>query len=103
MTRSKGFGLFDLLSLKLIGETLSPLQNLTIAARQVAGGNLESRVRVRTGDEFEWLAEAFNNMADRISSRYCTRRRFPGNRQDDFIARRYSLSRPYRIAERCWA
>ena len=61
------FFLVGLLSLNFIGQTLGPLQNLTIAARQVAGGNLESRVRVRTGDEFEWLAEAFNNMADRIS------------------------------------
>jgi len=59
--------LVGFLSLNFIGGTLGPLQNLTIAARQVAGGNLQSRVRVRTGDEFEWLADAFNNMADRIS------------------------------------
>jgi diguanylate cyclase (GGDEF)-like protein len=58
--------LVGILSLNVIGRSLVPLQNLTIAARQVAGGNLDSRVRVRTGDEFEWLAEAFNNMADRI-------------------------------------
>ena len=58
--------LVGVLSLNVIGRSLVPLQNLTIAARQVAGGNLDSRVRVRTGDEFEWLAEAFNNMADRI-------------------------------------
>ncbi len=58
--------LVGVLSLNVIGRSLGPLQNLTIAARQVAGGNLESRVRVRTGDEFEWLADAFNNMADRI-------------------------------------
>ncbi len=54
------------LSLKLVARSLVPLQHLTIAARQIAGGNLASRVRVRTGDEFEWLAEAFNNMASRL-------------------------------------
>ena len=54
------------LSLNVIDQSLGPLQNLTIAARQIASGNLDSRVRVRTGDEFEWLGEAFNNMADRI-------------------------------------
>jgi diguanylate cyclase (GGDEF)-like protein len=54
------------LSLNVIDQSLGPLQNLTIAASQVASGNLDSRVRVRTGDEFEWLGEAFNNMADRI-------------------------------------
>lgn len=60
------FILVGVLSLNLIGRSLVPLRNITLAARQVAGGNLGSRVRVRTGDEFEWLAEAFNNMAARI-------------------------------------
>jgi diguanylate cyclase (GGDEF)-like protein len=59
--------LVGILSLNFISRSLGPLRNLTIAARQVAGGNLASRVDVKTGDEFEWLAEAFNNMADRIS------------------------------------
>lgn len=54
------------LSFNLVTRSLIPLQHLTIAARQIAGGNLASRVRVRTGDEFEWLAEAFNNMAGRL-------------------------------------
>jgi diguanylate cyclase (GGDEF)-like protein len=54
------------LSFNLVARSLVPLQHLTIAATQLASGNLESRVRVRTGDEFEWLAEAFNNMAARL-------------------------------------
>ena len=58
--------LVSFLSLNLIARSLTPLQHLTLAARQIAGGNLASRVRVRTGDEFEWLAEAFNNMAARL-------------------------------------
>jgi len=59
--------LVTILSLKLVARSLVPLQHLTLAARQIAGGNLTSRVRVRTGDEFEWLAEAFNNMASRLA------------------------------------
>ena len=54
------------LSFNLIGESLVPLQRLTIAARQYAAGNMGSRVRVRTGDEFEWLADAFNAMAGKV-------------------------------------
>jgi diguanylate cyclase (GGDEF)-like protein len=54
------------LSFNLIGESLVPLQRLTIAARQYASGNMGSRVRVRTGDEFEWLADAFNAMAAKL-------------------------------------
>jgi diguanylate cyclase (GGDEF)-like protein len=61
-----------LLSLNLISRSLVPLQHLTIAARQIAAGNLASRVRVRTGDEFEWLAEAFNNMAERLGRQIST-------------------------------
>ncbi len=54
------------LSFNLIGESLVPLQRLTIAARQYAAGNMGSRVRVRTGDEFEWLADSFNTMASKL-------------------------------------
>ena len=54
------------LSLTLIGESLVPLQRLTMVARQFAAGHLESRVRVRTKDEFATLGDAFNNMASRL-------------------------------------
>ncbi len=64
--------LVGVLSLNLVGRSLVPLQHLTLAARQIASGNLKSRVRVRTGDEFEWLAEAFNNMAARLSRQIST-------------------------------
>jgi diguanylate cyclase (GGDEF)-like protein len=58
--------LVGLLSFNMIGQSLVPLQRLTTAARQIAGGNLLSRVRIRSNDEFEWLGEAFNNMASRL-------------------------------------
>jgi diguanylate cyclase (GGDEF)-like protein len=54
------------LSLSLIGESLVPLQRLTFVARQIASGHLDSRVRVRSDDEFGSLADAFNNMASRL-------------------------------------
>jgi len=60
------------LSLSLIGESLVPLQRLTLVARQIAAGHLESRVRVRSDDEFGSLADAFNNMAARLSRQIST-------------------------------
>ena len=54
------------LSFSLIGKSLVPLQQLSNAVRQISDGNLESRVRIRSNDEFEWLGEAFNDMADRL-------------------------------------
>jgi diguanylate cyclase (GGDEF)-like protein len=60
------------LSFNLIGQSLIPLQRLTILARQFAAGDLGSRVRIRTGDEFEHLADAFNNMAGRLGRQIAT-------------------------------
>lgn len=60
------------LSLALIGESLVPLQRLTIVARQLASGHLEARVRVHSDDEFGSLADAFNNMAGRLSQQIHT-------------------------------
>ncbi|NNL62904.1 MAG: EAL domain-containing protein [Woeseiaceae bacterium] len=54
------------LSLGLVARSLVPLRQLKDAATQFADGDLASRVSVRTGDEFEWLAEAFNSMASRL-------------------------------------
>jgi len=64
--------LVGLLSFNMIGRSLGPLQRLTLAARQVASGNLLSRVRIRSDDEFEWLGEAFNNMASQLGRQIST-------------------------------
>jgi signal transduction histidine kinase len=50
---------FYLITTKLI---LSPVKQLKGLARQVAGGDLEARSELKTGDEFEELAVAFNEM-----------------------------------------
>lgn len=64
--------LVAVLSFNLIGQSLVPLQRLTILARQFAAGDLKSRVRLHTGDEFESLADAFNNMAGRLGRQIAT-------------------------------
>jgi len=64
--------LVGLLSFNMIGRSLRPLQQVTTAARQVASGNLLSRVRIRSNDEFEWLGEAFNTMASRLGRQIST-------------------------------
>lgn len=58
--------LVALLSLSLIGRSLVPLQRLMLAANQFASGQLSMRVRLRTGDEFESLGDAFNDMATKL-------------------------------------
>ena len=46
---------------------ITPLKSIEEMAAQISKGNLEARVAISTGDEFEKLGTAFNIMADRIS------------------------------------
>ena len=71
--------LVGLLSFNVIGKSLGPLQQLTTAARQVASGNLLSRVRIRSNDEFEWLGEAFNTMQHDSAVKYRRSRQCPAS------------------------
>jgi len=56
-----------LISLFVSRRITGPLEELTDAAEDVAGGNLEVRVSPRADDEVGALATAFNAMADRLA------------------------------------
>jgi signal transduction histidine kinase len=45
---------------------VAPLQRLAAAAEQIGEGNLNTQIEVRTRDEVETLAAAFNTMVDRL-------------------------------------
>ena len=59
-----------LLSLIQIRKSLVPLDKLKEGTRRVAGGDLESLVRVDSGDEFEELAHAFNSMSGHLRKQF---------------------------------
>lgn len=44
-----------------------PVQDLLTATRQIAGGNLNYRVKVKTEDELGMLARSFNTMTDNLT------------------------------------
>jgi signal transduction histidine kinase len=51
----------------LFGRTfINPILELKRATHDVASGQLDARVDIRTGDEFGELGDAFNTMADRL-------------------------------------
>lgn len=48
---------------------ISPIQKLHTGANKLASGDFTHRIRVKTGDEIEMLAEQFNFMAESIEDR----------------------------------
>ena len=47
-------------------QSLGPLETLTLGARELGEGRLRRRISLRTGDEFEVLANTLNQMAERL-------------------------------------
>jgi signal transduction histidine kinase len=82
---SEAFGLADRLQRWLVGaigvalavmialgawlgrSLIAPITTLVGGTDALAAGNLDARVSLRSGDEFERLGEAFNHMAERLS------------------------------------
>ena len=62
-------GLSLLISLLYAAHLVRPIRVLHAAVQKVAQGDLEARAHVKSGDEIERLAEAFNGMAHTILGR----------------------------------
>lgn len=73
----RGFTLFTvilflavfLFSLLLTRKMMQPLTNLITATKQVASGNYNLRISLKTGDEFEQLTDSFNEMSKEIKQK----------------------------------
>jgi diguanylate cyclase (GGDEF)-like protein len=59
-------GIFLPLAALIVGRALKPVQTLTEAARLASSKNLDMRIDVKSGDELEVLANAFNRMFARL-------------------------------------
>jgi signal transduction histidine kinase len=65
-----GFSLSVVASLFLARKIIRPIQALHAGAAQIGAGALNHRIKVRTGDELEMLADQFNAMAARLQESY---------------------------------
>jgi two-component system NtrC family sensor kinase len=54
----------------LAGRMVGPIQALRAGAERIGGGDLSQRIRIKTGDELEALANQFNDMAGRLQESY---------------------------------
>ncbi|MCK5419666.1 MAG: HAMP domain-containing protein, partial [Desulfobacterales bacterium] len=61
-----------LLSIAYIRKSLVPLELLKEGTHRIAKKDFESRVNVQSNDEFEELADAFNEMSTRLSRQFKT-------------------------------
>lgn len=66
------FWVVILLSLVTLRKTLGPLDRLKAATSHLADRDFQWRVDIKSGDEFEELATAFNEMAGRLKSQFKT-------------------------------
>ena len=60
------------ISLGLARRIVRPIRALQAGATRIAGGALDQRIEVRTGDELEDLAEQFNHMTSELRTSYST-------------------------------
>jgi signal transduction histidine kinase len=67
-----------LVGLGLASRLTRPLAGLTEGAREIAEGRFGRRLDVRTGDELQALAEAFNEMGERLEATRAERERLIG-------------------------
>lgn len=59
-----------LLSVIQIRKSLVPLKKLQHGTRQIANSEFDARVEIASGDEFQELAESFNQMAKRLGRQF---------------------------------
>jgi diguanylate cyclase (GGDEF)-like protein len=64
--------LVALLSLVQIRRSLVPLEELTKGTNRISRGEFNEPVDIKSGDEFEKLADSFNQMAGRINDQFRT-------------------------------
>jgi two-component system, NtrC family, sensor kinase len=65
-----GLGLAGLVRLQMHRRVVRPVEVLRQGAERIGSGALQYRLDVRTGDELETLAEAFNRMAAQLQASY---------------------------------
>jgi signal transduction histidine kinase len=65
-----GLGMALVASLLVARRVVWPLETLRKGVERIGGGDMNSRLDVKTGDEIELLAEEFNRMAENVREAY---------------------------------
>jgi nitrogen fixation/metabolism regulation signal transduction histidine kinase len=68
-----------LLTVLLTRRIVGPVETLTAMAGRIAAGDLESNVRINTGDELQVLGESFNRMSESLRQSNAQLAEYQGN------------------------
>jgi len=93
-----GMGLLAFFISYATGRLVQPIMQLRKGAKQIAQGELQERLDIRTGDEIEELASDFNEMAAKIKASYTQLEQKVAQRTHDLAAKNKELSALYTIA-----
>jgi two-component system, OmpR family, sensor histidine kinase BaeS len=72
-------GIAIVLSIVVSSRLTSPIKGLTMAATEISGGNLKSRVSIAGNDEIATLGDSFNRMAMSLEVQESLRRKLTAN------------------------
>ena len=79
-------------SIIMANRMIRPLRKLTRRAERLGTRDLDSPIEIETGDEIEQLAQAFNQMGERLKSAYTELERKVADRTRELEARNWELS-----------
>lgn len=93
-----GMGMLAFFISYATGKLVRPIKQLRKGTKQIAQGELQERLDIRTGDEIEELASDFNEMATKIKESYGQLEQKVAQRTHDLAAKNKELSALYTIA-----
>ncbi len=93
-----GVGMLALFISYATGKLVRPIEQLQMGAKEIARGRFQKRLDIRTEDEIEALASAFNEMATKIEASHAQLEQKVAQRTQDLEARNRELSALYTIS-----
>src|SRR5579884_436080 len=93
-----GMGMLAFFISYATGKLVQPIKQLRKGTNQIAQGQLDEHLDIRTGDEIEELASDFNEMAAKIKESYAQLEQKVAQRTHDLAAKNRELSALYMIA-----
>ena len=92
-----GLAMALLASVLVARRILRPLQTLRHGVERIGSGDLDFRLQVKTGDEFEMLAEEFNRMSARVQEAYAGLEHKVAERTQELVALNLQLEQANRL------